>query len=985
MIRIYMEPDYSGVGDRAEGGIRRLCEAMYKHLPPHGFQFVKDIRKADLTVGHGVLYPTKTDAPFISHCHGLHWSEYQWPHWAHDVNRKVTEALVRAQAVTAPSHWVAGAITRGMLVEPTVIHHGVDAAEWCADKPEPSDGYVLWDKARADPVSDPADMQKLAAMLPDVRFVTTVGQPSANVKVAGVLPLPQLKPLIQRAGLYLATARETFGIGTLEALASGVPVVGWRYGGQVEIIREGETGFLAPYGDFAALEQCVRRALGERDRLSANALADARARWQWPDKIAQYAALYQEVYSDWHGPGPRVSVLVTCHNLARYLPAALRSVQAQPFADWECLIIDDASSDETPQVAQEFVKADARFSYHCPDRNLGLSGARNFGAARSKGRYLINLDADDALGPNALALLSSALDKDKALHIAYGNLTIANHEMGDQRPNSWPGEFNWPGQMAHLNQLHYAALLRREVVERSGGYRERCWRAEDAEFWARVTSFGFRAAKVTDEPTLIYRIRSDSKGATEYRAYADKDGDWTAWFPWRMAGTAKEGQAWLKEHPFELKAPHLIPFGAQAQPGGMEFWNVPHRQNPLVSVIIPVGPGHARLVLDALDSLVAQDFTNWEAIVVNDTGEAWDAVRGAPYAQVFSTSGKQGPGVARNVGLQHARAPLVLFLDADDWLNAGALSALLAAYKAGDASYVYTDYVQLASGRMDDGNQITATQPEYDQQSDTLLHSIVVLMARADALSVGSFDESLTGWEDFDFFIKCAVKGLCGKRLAFPAFTYRAGTGTRRDASQAQRPELLKQLKARYADYYKGKKPMGKCCGGNKEAVKAITDAQAIGQLTSKTFASRAPIAVQQARSPDMKWPYTQASAPPPPADTRIKMQFIGHNTGAITFFGKDGRQYRGGANPVERFAMVVGDDVPLLEKSGKWQRVPPPPPAAPEPVKAVTNGLPAQVSESEVVGAVTVAAQAAILAESEPAPAAETPVPARRTRRGRK
>lgn len=968
MIRIYMEPDYSDVGDRAEGGIRRCCEALYKYLPAHDFRFVKDIRKADLTVGHGTLYPTKPDAPFISHCHGMHWCEYEWPHWAHDVNRRVTNALIRAQAVTAPSRWVAGAITRGLFVEPTVIHHGVDADEWAHQFTY--EGYVLWDKARADPVSDPADMQKLAARLRDVQFVTTVGQATPNVKVAGVLPLPQLKPLIQKAGVYLATARETFGIGTLEALASGVPVVGWRYGGQSEIIIEGETGFLAPFGDFAALEQCVRRALAERPRLAANALADARARWQWPDKIEQYAALYQQVYADWHRPGPRVSVLVTCHNLARFLPAALKSVQAQPFTDWECLIVDDASTDETAQVVQEFVKADARFSYHRPERNLGLSGARNFGAAKSRGRYVINLDADDALGPNALALLAGALDKDKALHIAYGNLTVANHELGEQRPNAWPVEFSWPGQMAHLNQLHYAAMLRREVLERSGGYRERCWRAEDAEFWCRATSFGFRAAKVTDEPTLIYRIRSDSKGSTEYRAYADKDGDWTAWFPWRMAGTAKEGVAWLKEHPSEMKAPHLIPFGAQGEPSGMEFWNVSHRQNPLVSVIIPVGPGHARYALDALDSLVAQDFTNWEAIVVNDTGEPLERIAGAPYARVVATSGKQGPGVARNVGLANARAPLVLFLDADDWLNPGALTAMLDAYKRGEASYIYTDYVQLASGRMDDGNQLTVTQPEYDQQSDTLLHSIVVLMARADALAVGGFDETLAGWEDFDFFVKCAVKGLCGKRLAFPAFTYRARTGTRRDSSQAQRLALLKQLQARYADYYKGVKLMGKCCGGNKEAVKAITEAQAMGQQVAKAFASRAPITMQGARTPDMKWPYTQASAPPPP-DARIKMQFIGSNSGAITFFGKDGRQYRGGANPVERFAMVVGDDVPVLEKSGKWQRVPAPMPTPPEPVRPVAESAPAPVAELVTVDA---------------APVAELPAPQpRRAKRNRK
>jgi hypothetical protein len=90
-------------------------------------------------------------------------------------------------------------------------------------------------------------------------------------------------------------------------------------------------------------------------------------------------------------------------------------------------------------------------------------------------------------------------------------------------------------------------MMRREVLERSGGYRTRDWRAEDASLWTRLTSFGFRAAKVTEESTLIYRFRQDSKSADEARAHQDRDGDWTAWYPWRTAGDPYDGLRAIQE------------------------------------------------------------------------------------------------------------------------------------------------------------------------------------------------------------------------------------------------------------------------------------------------------------------------------------------------------------------------------------------------------------------------------------------------------
>ena len=432
MLKVFMQPQYD-VPDRAEGGIRRVVEAMQQYLPQYGVEIVNDIRVADVTAGHGVMQPIRPDVPFVSHSHGLHWSDYTWPNWAHEVNRAVVEAMIRAQAVTVPSKWVQAAFARGMLKPTEVVYHGVDADEWAHDLD--AQNYVFWNKARADSVSDPRDMQTLAAKLPHVSFVTTIGEPTPNVDVLGVLPLPQMKPHLQRAGVYLATARETFGIGTLEALAAGVPVAGWDYGGQSEIIIHGETGYLAPFGDYDALAECVLSALRERARLSNNARDDARTRWGWQARIAQYAQIYQRV-TGMHAQTPKVSIIVTCHNLAQYLPDALNSVYQQSLRDWECLIVDDASTDNTRALAMAYEHEHNQFVYLPTPHNLKLSGARNFGFARARGKYIIHLDADDMLAEDALATLCEALDRDPGIHIAYGSLDVMNQDGGDRRRNS---------------------------------------------------------------------------------------------------------------------------------------------------------------------------------------------------------------------------------------------------------------------------------------------------------------------------------------------------------------------------------------------------------------------------------------------------------------------------------------------------------------------------------------------------------------------
>ena len=214
MIQVHISPNYVGKNDTGDGGIRRVSEAMIKYLPEFGIEHTGSYERADIVINHGGDNTWKKGAPSINVNHGLYWSRQPWEDVFQQVNSQVVESMVRAVAHTAPSEWVARAIRRGGLFYPEVVYHGVDADQF---SPASEVGnFVLWNKARADYVSNPEDMAQVAYRMPGREFRSTVTKSglSENVKLLGVKNYSEMKRIVAEAGVYLCTARETFGIGT---------------------------------------------------------------------------------------------------------------------------------------------------------------------------------------------------------------------------------------------------------------------------------------------------------------------------------------------------------------------------------------------------------------------------------------------------------------------------------------------------------------------------------------------------------------------------------------------------------------------------------------------------------------------------------------------------------------------------------------------------------------------------------------------------
>src|SRR6267142_6735581 len=137
-----------------------------------------------------------------------------------------------------------------------------------------------------------------------------------------------------------------------------------------------------------------------------------------------------------------VTVVIASHNYAHFIAQTLDSVLAQTYTDWECIVVDDGSTDNTREVVGRYAEADPRIHYLWQE-NQRLAVARNTGIANSAGEYLQFLDADDLIESRKLECQVDVLERQPEIDIVYGDVRYIAAEKSDQR-HFTAGEVNIP-------------------------------------------------------------------------------------------------------------------------------------------------------------------------------------------------------------------------------------------------------------------------------------------------------------------------------------------------------------------------------------------------------------------------------------------------------------------------------------------------------------------------------------------------------------
>lgn len=243
----------------------------------------------------------------------------------------------------------------------------------------------------------------------------------------------------------------------------------------------------------------------------------------------------------------RISVVVPCYNQAEFLEEALQSVLEQTYANWECIIINDGSLDETAVIAAKWIERDKRFRYVFQE-NAGLSSARNTGISSSSGKYILPLDADDKLAPDYLELAIEAFKADNSIKLVYCR---AEKFGADEGP--WKLPVFSLFDLSRENMIFCSAVFKRKDWERVGGYDQNMlygW--EDWEFWIAILKDGGKVVRL-EQTCFFYRIKTssmiknmDSEKEKKMREYVYTKH--IAWFAEYYLACHKKNKQLLKKH-----------------------------------------------------------------------------------------------------------------------------------------------------------------------------------------------------------------------------------------------------------------------------------------------------------------------------------------------------------------------------------------------------------------------------------------------------
>ncbi|HEV7364554.1 MAG TPA: glycosyltransferase [Gemmatimonadales bacterium] len=195
---------------------------------------------------------------------------------------------------------------------------------------------------------------------------------------------------------------------------------------------------------------------------------------------------------------PRVSVVSTVYNGEPFFERAIPGILAQTYEDFEFIVVDDGSTDRTPELLRQVAAKDPRVRVLSPGR-LGPAAASNYGTAHALGEFVARQDFDDVSYSDRLRLQVARLDAEPELGVVGGSYVLVDEDRHERYIRVLPKDHRSiiRAMARRIPLAHTVATFRRKAWEEAGGYPQ-VDNLIDLRFWLRVAKLGWRFANLPD-------------------------------------------------------------------------------------------------------------------------------------------------------------------------------------------------------------------------------------------------------------------------------------------------------------------------------------------------------------------------------------------------------------------------------------------------------------------------------------------------------
>lgn len=402
---------------------------------------------------------------------------------------------------------------------------------------------------------------------------------------------------------------------------------------------------------------------------------------------------------------PTFSIIIPVYRVEKYIKQCVESIINQTYKDFEALFVDDCGGDKSINIVEKYAKKDKRIKILYHEKNRGVAAARNTALDASIGKYIVCVDSDDWLEPNALECIYNAFKEFKTnsvwfdanryhdekglfaeksvLECKEGYLKIVPNKIADYSDYNWAKAYTaesikkynlrWPEGLYFEDgefYFEYFSLNPITYITENRIYNYR-FREESITF-----EYHKNEKKLKDLFQIIKNIRQfyiDNNMYSEYKIAILK-----------LIETRINICIW-DENNYEFKLKMLKDlFDEFDFPNDFEEFN--HKTSPLVSVIVPVYNVEEYLE-KCLKSILQQTYKNIEIVLVDDcsTDNSLSIMKryqkNDKRIKIFSNKVNKGVSVTRNTGIDKSSGEYIFFIDPDDWVSPNLVDTVMSKFK----------------------------------------------------------------------------------------------------------------------------------------------------------------------------------------------------------------------------------------------------------------------------------------------------------------